>query len=46
MAIGLAFHALAVIIWVGGMFFAHMVLRPAAVIGAKVRAVRQKRARG
>ncbi|MGO9174155.1 MAG: CopD family protein [Rhodomicrobium sp.] len=30
MAIGLAFHALAVIIWVGGIFFAHMVLRPSA----------------
>jgi len=30
MAIGLAFHTLAVIIWVGGIFFAHMVLRPSA----------------
>ena len=28
MSIALAFHLLGVIIWVGGMFFAHMVLRP------------------
>ncbi len=30
MGIGLVFHMLAVIIWVGGMFFAYMVLRPGA----------------
>ncbi|MGO9459547.1 MAG: CopD family protein [Rhodomicrobium sp.] len=30
MAIGQAFHIVAVMIWVGGMFFAHMVLRPSA----------------
>lgn len=30
MSIGIALHLLAVIIWVGGMFFAHMLLRPAA----------------
>ena len=30
MAILLALHTLAVVIWVGGMFFAHMVLRPSA----------------
>ena len=28
MAILLALHTIAVVIWVGGMFFAHMVLRP------------------
>jgi uncharacterized membrane protein len=28
MSISLALHALAAVIWVGGMFFAHMVLRP------------------
>ena len=28
MAVLLALHTLAVVIWVGGMFFAHMVLRP------------------
>lgn len=28
MAIGIAFHTLAAMIWVGGMFFAYMVLRP------------------
>ncbi|MEJ2620857.1 MAG: CopD family protein [Candidatus Thiodiazotropha sp.] len=28
MSIALTLHLLAVIIWVGGMFFAHMVLRP------------------
>jgi len=31
MAIGLALHTLAAVIWVGGMFFAHMVLRPSAL---------------
>jgi uncharacterized membrane protein len=31
MAIGLAFHTLAAVLWVGGMFFAHMVLRPSAL---------------
>jgi uncharacterized membrane protein len=30
MALGLAFHAMAAVIWVGGMFFAYMVLRPSA----------------
>ena len=30
MTIGLAFHVLAAIVWVGGMFFAYVVLRPAA----------------
>ena len=30
MAVLLALHTLAVVIWVGGMFFAHMVLRPSA----------------
>ena len=30
MAIGLVVHVLAAVIWVGGMFFAYMVLRPAA----------------
>lgn len=30
MAISLAVHVLSVVIWVGGMFFAYMVLRPAA----------------
>jgi uncharacterized membrane protein len=30
MSIGLAVHALAAVIWVGGMFFAYMVLRLAA----------------
>ena len=30
MAILVALHALAAVIWVGGMFFAYMVLRPAA----------------
>ena len=29
MSIALLFHLLAVVIWVGGMFFAHMALRPA-----------------
>ncbi|MFV1998206.1 MAG: CopD family protein [Acidiferrobacterales bacterium] len=31
MGIALTIHILAVIIWVGGMFFAYMALRPAAV---------------
>ncbi len=31
MAISLALHVLSVVIWVGGMFFAYMFLRPAAV---------------
>jgi uncharacterized membrane protein len=30
MGLGLAFHILAAVIWVGGMFFAHIVLRPSA----------------
>jgi uncharacterized membrane protein len=30
MTVGLIVHALAAVIWVGGMFFAYMVLRPAA----------------
>jgi uncharacterized membrane protein len=30
MAIAVLFHALAAVIWVGGMFFAHVMLRPAA----------------
>ena len=29
-AFGIAIHALAAVIWVGGMFFAYMVLRPSA----------------
>jgi len=31
MAIVYALHLLAAIVWVGGMFFAHLVLRPAAM---------------
>lgn len=31
MGIAHALHVLSVVIWVGGMFFAHMILRPAAV---------------
>lgn len=31
MSIAIALHILAAIVWVGGMFFAHMVLRPVAV---------------
>ncbi len=31
MSIALSLHLLAAIIWVGGMFFAHMILRPTAV---------------
>lgn len=30
MIIGLLFHILAAVIWVGGMFFAHVMLRPSA----------------
>ncbi|MDD3449434.1 MAG: CopD family protein [Gammaproteobacteria bacterium] len=30
MSIAIALHLLAAIVWVGGMFFAHMALRPAA----------------
>jgi uncharacterized membrane protein len=30
MSIALTFHILAAIIWIGGMFFAHMILRPSA----------------
>ena len=31
MSIALAVHVLAIVVWVGGMFFAHQALRPAAV---------------
>jgi len=31
MSVAIALHLIAAIIWVGGMFFAHMVLRPSAV---------------
>ena len=31
MSIALSLHVLFVVIWVGGMFFAYMALRPAAV---------------
>jgi uncharacterized membrane protein len=31
-SISLILHALSAVVWVGGMFFAHQVLRPAAVI--------------
>lgn len=31
MSIALAVHVLTIVVWVGGMFFAYMVLRPAAV---------------
>jgi uncharacterized membrane protein len=38
MALGLIVHALAAVIWVGGMFFAYMVLRQAAgALGPPVR---------
>jgi uncharacterized membrane protein len=30
MIVGLALHVLGAVVWVGGMFFAHMVLRPSA----------------
>lgn len=32
MSIAITLHIIAAIIWVGGMFFAHMILRPSAVI--------------
>jgi uncharacterized membrane protein len=32
MSIALALHVLSVVVWVGGMFFAYMVLRPVAAI--------------
>lgn len=32
MSIAITLHVLAIVIWVGGMFFAHQVMRPAAVI--------------
>lgn len=31
MSVAMAIHLLAAIIWVGGMFFAHMILRPSTV---------------
>lgn len=31
MHISIALHTIAAVIWVGGMFFAHMILRPSAV---------------
>lgn len=31
MSISIALHVIAAILWVGGMFFAHMILRPSAV---------------
>ena len=31
MSIAIALHVIAIVIWVGGMFFAHQVMRPAAV---------------
>ncbi len=31
MSIAIALHVLSIVIWVGGMFFAHQVMRPAAV---------------
>jgi len=31
MSIAITFHILAIVVWVGGMFFAHQVMRPAAV---------------
>ena len=31
MSIAITLHILAIVIWVGGMFFAHQVMRPAAV---------------
>ena len=30
MPVGIALHTLAAVIWVGGMFFAYLVLRPSA----------------
>ena len=32
MSIALSLHVLSVVVWVGGMFFAYMVLRPVAAI--------------
>src|SRR5271170_1849008 len=32
MVIALLFHILAAVVWVGGMFFAHVMLRPAAAV--------------
>ena len=32
MSFSISLHVLAAIIWVGGMFFAHMILRPSAVL--------------
>ncbi len=31
MSLAIALHVIAIVIWVGGMFFAHQVMRPAAV---------------
>jgi len=31
MSLAIALHVLSVVVWVGGMFFAYMALRPAAV---------------
>ena len=30
MAVGIPLHTLAAVIWVGGMFFAYLILRPSA----------------
>ena len=30
MSVSIALHLISAVIWVGGMFFAHMALRPAA----------------
>ena len=32
MGLSISLHVLAAILWVGGMFFAHMILRPSAVL--------------
>ncbi len=32
LTVAVVFHGLAVVVWVGGMFFAHMALRPAAAL--------------
>ena len=32
MALSVAFHILAAIIWIGGMFFAHMIVRPSVAV--------------
>jgi len=34
MSISVALHALAAVIWVGGMFFAHVLLRPSVACGS------------